>query len=186
MDNIQLLPPTAPLHWVQIFCLYHTAFPAAERKPFSVIRKCRTMGKSDVWRICQAGKFLGFATTVNSGSLILLDYLAVVRARRGQGVGSGAMAALLNRYSGKGVFVEIENPFAEGPDQKLRQHRKAFYQRCGMEPMGVMAEVFGVEMELLGRDCKLNFDQYRAFYGDNYSRRAEKHILPVPYPKSKS
>ncbi len=182
MEQISLLTPRNLLHWLRIYRLYQTAFPAAERKPFSVILRCRRRGQTDLWCIHGSSGFLGFAATVNSPELILLDYFAVETRFRGQGIGTAALKLLLEQYAGKGIFVEIESTREPGPDQLCRQQRKAFYLRCGMQPLGVTARVFGVAMELLGWNCQLTFPEYRGFYRDNYSPWAEKHITEEPCP----
>ena len=68
-----------------IFALYRTAFPRAERKPFSVIRKMAKRGRADIWTIRHDGRFAGLAATVNGQENILLDYFAVKSALRGRG-----------------------------------------------------------------------------------------------------
>jgi hypothetical protein len=47
-----------------------------------------------------------------------------------------------------------------------------------------MAVVFGVKMELLGRDCALDFDGYQAFYRENYSDYAAQHLEKAYHPES--
>ncbi len=176
--NIKLEKPQNSLHWLQIHGLYLTAFPAMERKPFAKIRKMYSQGRADVWRILCYGKFAGFAATVNGEDLILLDYLAVGKAHRGTGIGSGAMALLLEQYQDKGFFVEIESTREPGPDLAARQRRKRFYLAAGLEELNVYAHVFEVRMELLGIRCRLDFADYQNFYRDYYSPWAAEHLQP--------
>ena len=179
MSNITLSPPKNTGDWFRIRRLYRKVFPPSERKPFSVIRAMYRKGKTDLWCIRRDGRFAGFASTVNSESLILLDYLAAVPQYRGQGTGSAALRLLKQQYCGKGVFVEIEETRDPRPDQALRLRRRQFYEAAGMQPLEVTAMVFGVKMELLGWDCQMDFDSYRAFYRDHYNPWAAEHILPV-------
>ena len=172
-----------PLAWWKVYQLYIDAFPADERKPFWVILKKVCAGKTDVWCLYADRHFAGFATTVNGDKEVLLDYLAVGKAFRGKGVGRSALQMLIDRYEPCGMMVEIESPFEAGEDQPQRLSRKAFYQSCGMEPFGVMANVFGVPMELLGRNCRMTFDEYQNFYRVHYSPWAAEHLSPLPYPE---
>lgn len=172
----ELRKPEHLLHWLRIYRLYRQAFPPSERKPFGIIMKMHRTGRSHVWRILRDGRFAGFATTVNGGDLILLDYLAIGKNCRGQGVGSAAMAAMQAIYADKGFFVEIESTHEDAPNRAQREKRKKFYQAAGMEDLGVEASVFGVRMELLGSRCSLDFEGYRAFYRDHYSPRAADHL----------
>lgn len=163
-------------HWVKIYRLYLKAFPRSERKPFFIIRSMQKAGRSDVWYFEHNREFAGFATTINDDDLILLDYLAVDTRRRGLGMGSKILASLRERYAGKGLFVEIERVDGASPGQEDRWRRKQFYIANGMEELNVTARVFGVEMELLGWNCRLDFAGYRSFYRKNYSEFAARNI----------
>ena len=179
MEPIILSPPAGLRQWVQLYCLYRRSFPRSERKPFRIILKKYRAGNTHIWCILQTGKFLGFAATMNSPDLVMLDYLAISRKHRGRGIGTAAMTQLLACYRDRGFLLEIESPYEPGPDQALRQRRKQFYVNCGLEPIPVRAEVFGVNMELLGVRCTMDYPAYQNFYRDNYSQWAADHIRPV-------
>ena len=168
--------------WLQIRCLYRAAFPRSERKPFGRILSLMKDGKSDVWCYELDGHFAGFATTINAEDLCLIDYLAVHKQQRGKGVGS-AMLYLLKAHDSQGLFVEIESMYEAGEDQQERIRRKHFYTANGFVPMNVMADVFGVKMELLAWNGRLDFERYRAFYHDQYGAWAAEHILPADHPE---
>lgn len=168
--------------WLRVRRLYFSAFPAEERKPFSIIFSMWRKGKSDLWCFRVDGRFAGFASTINGDKLIMIDYLAVSDALRGQRVGTQAMEALCNAYPDKGIFVEIESPYEDGPDRQLRLRRRAFYERCGFTPSRTMADVFGVRFELLGCRCAVDYETYHAFYATQYSAWAAEHIFPAEYP----
>ena len=184
MENILLSPPGSLWDWVQLCVLYRASFPPAERKPFFTILKKYRAGSTDVWCIRSGSRFLGFASTMNSPHMVMLDYLVIPKKHRGQGIGTEAMKQLMDRYSDRAFLLEIESPYEPGDDQILRRKRKAFYLNCGMESLHIMAEVFGVPMELLGKNCALTFEEYRNFYRDFYKPWAAKHILPYPDPDS--
>lgn len=169
--------------WLRIRCLYARAFPASERKPFSMIVSMHRRGKTDVWCFFRDGRFAGFAATINGDGLILIDYLAVEERLRGQGIGTQALEALCAAYPGCGLFVEIESPYEQSADRAARVRRKAFYGRCGFVPSRTMADVFGVRMELLCCRCSVDFAAYHEFYCTQYSAWAGQHITPAPYPE---
>lgn len=162
-----------------LYLLYLGAFPPSERKPFGKILSMAKAGRTDLWTIRRNGKFAGLASTVNSPDIVLLDYFAVKRSLRGQGVGSAALRELEQIYADRGFFVEIESTQENAPNQQERESRKRFYEHCGMAPMGTEADVFGIRMELLGVRCHLDFEGYRSFYRDNYSPWAAEHIHRV-------
>ena len=89
------------------------------------------------------------------------------------------MKKLLDMYGDRGFFLEIESTREDCPNLATRIKRKDFYMACGLAPMDVEAEVFGVRMELLGRNCRMDFESFRRFYREEYSPWAAEHILPI-------
>lgn len=176
---MKLNKPEGIAVWLQMFQCYREAFPPSERKPFWVICQMYRRKKADLWYWEKEGHFAGFATTVNGKDQILLDYFAVAGKFRGNGIGTQALAELQKNYADKGLFVEIERVDPDAPNSAQREKRKQFYLRSGMEELGVQAEVFGVEMELLGSRCAMTFADYHAFYRDFNSPWAAEHIRPM-------
>lgn len=168
--------PRGLAQWAQIYKLYQKAFPASEKKPFSVILKKYRDGKTDIWRFTRDGKFAGLIITINGENHILLDYLAVDEKQRGTGIGTQILQCMRSRYAGKGVFLEIESVYEECDNREQRLRRKHFYEKCGMRSMDVFVWLFGVKMELMGFDCRLSYEQYHSFYRDNYGPWAADHI----------
>lgn len=180
MRQVELKKPEGMIAWLRLYRLYRTAFPRAERKPFGIIVKMHRHGRSDVWCISKGGCFAGLASTVNGEGLILLDYLAVMPEVRGQGIGSAAMEALQRIYGQRGLFVEIESTLHPGENPEERAKRKQFYLNAGMEDLHTTARVFGVDMELLGSRCSMDFGKYQGFYREYYSAWAAEHIEEIP------
>lgn len=162
-----------------LFALYRTAFPRSERKPFGKILRMAREGRADLWTIRKNGRFAGLAATVNGPDIVLLDYFAVKKNLRSQGVGSGALRQIEGQYADRGFFIEIESTFEDAANREQREKRKKFYVNCGMNPMGTEADVFGIRMELLGVRCHLDFNDYREFYREHYSPWAAEHIREV-------
>ena len=179
---MKMIQAKRPMHWYRLYKLYCEAFPAYERKPFSLIRSMQRKGKSDVWYFEKDGKFAGLVFTINSDELILIDYLAIAPDKRGNGIGSEIIALLRGYYTQKGIFVEIESIFDKCDNLNERRRRKQFYLNNGMAPMKVMIVLFGVEMELLGINCCLTYEEYYSFYKDNYGDFAAKNIKSAVYP----
>lgn len=176
---MEMKKPRTLLQWLRIRRCYLEAFPAGERKPFSVIVKMARQGRGDVLYWVEKGEFIAFATAIHGDGLVLLDYFAVDKGRRGRGFGTRALKQLQSLYADRGLFVEIERVCQEAPNARQRERRKEFYIQCGMAPLGVQAEVFGVEMELLGSRCAMTFDGYHSFYRDYNSPWAAEHIKPI-------
>lgn len=176
--ELELKKPTGLSQWCKLYRLYLQAFPAAERKPWAMIRKMYHKGTTDIWCLMQGEAFAGLAITINSPDIILLDYFAVKKSCRGQGVGTAALKAILQRYRDKGFFLEIESTLEETQDRPMRLRRKRFYLSCGLQELHTTAHLFGVKMELLGIGCHLDYAQYKAFYRNHYNQWAADHIKP--------
>ena len=161
---------------LRIKSLYKKAFPMEERKPFSIIMKMARKGKTDIWYFEENGAFLGTAITINGESEILVDYFAVSEKKRGLGNGHKMLSSLVEHYQPNGVFLEIEIPYPDAENYSDRVRRKKFYLDLGFVPMGTEACLFGVDMELLGVGCRLDYEEYRDFYLKNYGRFAYDHI----------
>ena len=174
--DLKLKRPQGIGRWLQIYQLYMEAFPASERKPFGMIRRMYRKGTTDIWCLERSGSFAGIGITINGPDLILLDYFAVRKPLRGQGIGAAALDLLREAYRGKGFFLEIESTLEDAPNRQQRLSRKRFYLSCGLEELGARAKLFGVNMELLGNNCTLDYDTYKAFYRDNYNQWAADHI----------
>ena len=185
MNRLTFKKPQSLPDWLRLYRLYLSAFPASERKPFAVILLQYRRGKMDVWCLEEAGNFSGFAITINSDTLVLIDYLAIAESCRGKGLGTAALAALREKYSGRNVFLEIESVYEDAPNLPERQRRKQFYLRCGLTPMHVMVRLFGIKMELLGFDgCKIDYPTYHAFYRDNLGQWAADRIQSEIHPEA--
>ena len=182
MNTITFRAPAGLSDWLRIYKLYRTAFPKEERKPFSTIVSKYRQGIFDVWCVCRDGKFSGIATTINHGDLILIDYLAICPDCRSQGIGSATLRLLQEKYADKDLLLEIESVYEDHPEKALRLRRKAFYLRCGMQPIKVMVNLFGVAMELMSFGRTVTFEEYLAIYTDSTGAWIASHIHSLPWP----
>lgn len=185
--------------WRWIKQLYNEAFPANEKKPFWMIKWKHRQKAADVWVLENEGEFSGLAITMNGDDLVLLDYFAISAEKRGQGIGSKALKALQECYKERRLFLEIESveELSEGQtgqgekptEQEIshaeRARRKKFYLANGMQELGVNVTLFGVDMELLGYDCKISFAEYRGLYYMTYGNWAAKNVIEMEYRDKK-
>ena len=122
------------------------------------------------------GQFLGLAITIQHNDIVLLDYFAIEENMRGMGMGSQALTSLFARYPGKRVMLEIERSDIPCDNQEQRTRRKAFYLRCGMAPMPYLVNLFGVEMEILTKDCRVDYDEYHSIFCHVFSPTLAKNV----------
>ena len=165
--------------WRNISKLYKKAFPLAERKPLSLIRSTHKKNKAEVWLIEEENEFKGFAITMNSHDLVMLDYFAVAEDARGKGYGSSCLKWLQEQYKDYRFFLEIESVYVKAKNMEQRIGRKAFYERNGMREVGIVAKVFGVELVSMGYDCALTFEEYKKLYTDCYGKLVGMNIREV-------
>lgn len=168
--------PKTLMQWLKIYILYHKSFPANEKKPFSRIISTYRNGHADVWYLSYKGYFAGLAITINSAETILLDYYAISPRMRGYGIGSRVLRSMQKHYAPKGLLLEIESCHPDAPNLEERTRRKEFYLRNRMVPLNIDVLLFGVEMELLGYNCQVDFSKYRSIYAENYGKLLAKNV----------
>lgn len=119
--------------------LYETAFPITERDPAAQVlrdlddrRRTLLVARSD-------GELVGFLVylVLKRVSLAFVEYLAVLEALRGQGVGSALLEELRHRLSShappvSGSLFEIDRvEDATGDERRRRARRHHFFERAG-------------------------------------------------------
>ena len=140
-------------------------FPPSERRPLYKMKALRDLGRYDAWAMTdERGRTAAYATAAMSDGDILLDYLAVCRGKRGKGHGSEMLRLLAEEFSGKTVFVEVEDPDT-APDENSREERVRrlrFYLRGGFSDSGVRCVVYGVPYAILLAGEKLSTERAKS------------------------
>ena len=146
--------------------LYKEAFPAVERKPFSLLVKRQRLKRVEILSIfsLQESRPVGLAISAFFGDLVLLDYFAMDPTLRGRGMGGEALELLRQRYQGKRFFLEIEPPDPQAENSRQRVRRKEFYLRHGFQDAGLQAVVAGAALDSMTDHCSLTFEEYTGLY----------------------
>ena len=146
----------------QIHQLYEAAFPASEKKPFSLILEKRASGAVEILAIEDDKKrFRGLIITILYKDMVLIDYFAIDEESRGIGIGSDILKLFTARYAKKRVFLEIESTVSElVEDYDIKIRRKAFYEKNGLTSQDYLVNLFGVEMEIMTFHCNICFEEY--------------------------
>lgn len=176
---MHLLQTTTSTLYDQMQALYLEAFPKCERKPFSLMQETQAKGQVDMWSIMDGETFVGMAVTMKDKDLVLLDYFAIQEEFRGRGYGSRALQLLYRQYEKERFFLEIESTQVDCENKTQRESRKAFYLRNGLQEVGISALVFETQMELLARDCTLNFKEYQEIYEHIYGKMKALMVRPI-------
>jgi ribosomal protein S18 acetylase RimI-like enzyme len=124
--------------FAQVEGIYLEAFPPAERVDFRDLLAAVTEGSRTLFAAQEEGQVLAFAitTTLPGTGIHCLEYFAVCRGLRGQGVGSRLLRAVLRNLATSdvvsGLILEVESEeTASERDREIRRSRIAFYRRNG-------------------------------------------------------
>ncbi|GFI61369.1 hypothetical protein IMSAG049_00528 [Clostridiales bacterium] len=165
-------------HTNSIKHLYETAFPACERKPFTIIERNSKKGKAEILAICKDG-FAGLIISIFYKDIVLIDYFAVDEKKRGYGIGSQALSLIKERYKGKRIFLEIERPDEKSENNCQRISRRKFYLRNNLKSSGIYVNLYKTEMELLIFSEPINYEEYVQLY-EHAMGKLWVHILLRP------
>ena len=131
-------------------------FPKDEIKPFKNIQKMWQEGCYHALGMYEQteGKrnFIGYAFFAMSvhRNMLLLDYLAMVEAYRGQGMGGIFLQEMQKRLQDtngiSGIIIETEDVAFAGNEEELleRTMRDRFYEHNGAKRTTIKSEVYGV------------------------------------------
>ena len=156
-------------------------FTEDERKPLSSMKESWEKGNYDCYGLFDSAEIVGYAFFVRNGKYFLLDYFAVKKDRRNEGLGSIFLNQLaVGMEKERCVIVEVEDPDeARNFDEKtLRSRRLRFYLRNGYLETTLKSSVFGVSYLILeasdsvshaaGDICAAYTDIYRNTLPEKY------------------
>ncbi len=111
----------------KVWELYEESFPEHERRTRSAQATAFAdpSAHSEVW-LGEEEELAGIAFYWLFDDTVYLEFLAIHPSMRGHRIGSGIIDALLTRYPGKRMILEIEPPVEELAARRLR-----FYERLG-------------------------------------------------------
>lgn len=135
-------------------------FPPSELKPLSHILRSAESGFGFSLGIYEEEELAGYAVFIlcEETKCALLDYFAILKDKRGGGLGHRAISLfetyfVENLPQVDGMYIESERvSAAESEEQRqTRQRRIAFYLSCGCEMTAFRSVLFGVDYSVLYR-----------------------------------
>lgn len=129
------------------------AFPPSELKPLPAMEGLRARGVYDP--LClrdEGGEALGYILLWKhlDGRYVLIDYLCVPAGKRGGGIGSRLIQAVIDRYPLGTVFIgESEAPTGDPATDGMILRRLEFYRRNGAVTLGYDCALFGVHFKTI-------------------------------------
>lgn len=129
-------------------------FPANERPPFSAIRRNFKTHVYEGYFLTYSGADAGYAIVIapEGNECALLLYFAIFPEMRGNGCGSGFLKIICERYNGRSIVLEVEDPAAANTEEKRLQteRRVRFYERAGFSMLpSSRVKIFGVDMRIM-------------------------------------
>jgi GNAT superfamily N-acetyltransferase len=122
---------------IQICRIAEASFPPEEREPCHVLIKSIQEGKGILYTAKVMNIIRGFTklTPLRKTRVYLMEYLAVDKSSRNQGIGAKIIQFIkqdLNTKKDTGLILEVE-PLEEvtGAEKEIRQRRIGFYLRNG-------------------------------------------------------
>ena len=152
MMDVQTLTSESAALRSDLRALYESAFPDEERIPWDDLLRLVCEMPLEFAEYREGAELLGLTIVYPRPRLSWFWYFAVPEEKRGRGIGQRILSALLSRYEGRSVVLDMEDPAqpdAPNPEQRLR--RRAFYLRNGFRETGVGRAYGPVAMTILLR-----------------------------------
>ena len=99
-------------------------------------------------------RFAGFFMTFVHEEFVYLMFFATKAEMRSTGIGSKAIKALVEFYSGKPLLFSYESVFEESDNLEQRKRRRAFYQRNGFYETGWFGRLNNTEFIIASSEEK--------------------------------
>lgn len=133
-------------------------FPKDELKPLEYINKMYDLSKYECFGFYEKDLLVGYAYTVipDDSDIRLLDYFAVVKELRNNGIGGDCLKALKEHYRHLScVILESEHPdySKDAGDRKIRERRLEFYKKNGLIKTDITTFVGGVYYTIFCMEC---------------------------------
>ena len=159
--NIRLVNITRDgTHIEDIKRLYLSAFPEDERAPFRRLIKNARKRNINFFACMDGDEWVGFVYVINRRDLSYIFYLAVDEQKRGQGLGTAILKAVLKKYAGRRVFLAIERLDERADNYPQRLRRYEFYCRAGFSLLGQRLQEANVIYDLLGVGGAVGKEEY--------------------------
>ena len=123
----------------QLCKISEDSFPPEEREPCQTLIKTIQEGKGILYTASVKNIIRGFTklTPLKESQLFLMEYLAVDRSSRNQGIGGKILEFIkedLGTSNAVGIILEVEPPDeTSGEEKEIRQRRIWFYRRNGAQ-----------------------------------------------------
>ena len=148
-------------HKKELKKLYHDSFPREERAPFLLHWRATKRPGGHLWEIQDGGAFAGLMAAHVEEDMVLIQYLAIDPARRGEGVGSKALQHLQELYPNSRICLNMEPLDPAAPNYEERRRRTRFYEKNGFTSMGYTINEFHNDYEMLSNHTEVSYEEFK-------------------------
>ena len=141
--------------------LYNTAFPSDERAPFGWLVHSAKKDNVDFLACLNGEEWVGLLYTVNYNDLSYVFYFAVDEKQRGKGYGTAILKAAKDKYSGRRLFLAIEEVEKKYSNYNERIKRQRFYENVGFVCTGQKMQEASVIYDLMSIGGRIGNKEYR-------------------------
>lgn len=135
-----------------IYKEYEKLFPENERKSYRFIKHTYNKGITQIIKIVDDDKFIGFIiiNKIENVKYLCLDYFAILPKYQNKGYGTKAIKLLKEQCKNcNGVYVEVERVRNDNTNEdKIRAKRVKFYENIGFYKLSFDLLLFSVEYSL--------------------------------------
>ncbi len=156
-------------------------FPPSELIPYSNVVNNVKNGIFDAMYLSKNGVDVAYSilTALDGMDYVVGNYLAVNSAYRGNGYGSEFLKIILEKYHGKIILIEVEDPQASNneKEKEMRENRIRFYNNAGFRIVPTKkANILGVPMLIMANTDKI-ISNVREIIHTIYSASLEPQLL---------
>ena len=157
------------------------AIPDNERTSLDDLFATGTDGNLEVLGIYVENEPVGFFVVRKYKNTRYLAYFAIKVECRSKGIGSKALALLINRYPNCQIVVEFEAPRNDVKEDDMVVRRRNFYLRNGFHETGCFTFYDGVEFEIACSRPIFVEQEFEGFV--EYFGTIVPNYMPKPYRK---
>jgi len=148
-------------HLADMQRLYNTAFPSDERAPFGWLVRGAKKDNIDFLACMNGKEWVGLLYTVNYNDLSYIFYFAVDDNQRGKGCGTAILKAAQEKYSGRRLFLAIEEVEEKYDNYGERVRRQHFYENAGFIRTEQKMQEATVIYDLMSVGGRIGSKEYR-------------------------
>lgn len=149
--------------------IYIKSFPLFERVSLEPFFNSVSDGV-EIFALSDEEDVVAFFCTLRKDKYYYLFYLAVDEDKRGKGIGSDILSAVIKNARGATVFLDCEGIYPGCKDRAARVKRLCFYHRNGFKEIGPLKDLARREIQNAGLRRQRNLGAgNRRFLGDFWS-----------------